>query len=139
MQYKQDDIKYKLTDLKQRDSWWQMGFSPALPIARKKITGLFRRLFGILFKFIVYLFNYFSRTPQEILRKTGCHAPLHVQSYLKFCAMYNKHTAAVSTGHKTDRASALQLSSVSQPCATGIVTSEIRRCVEPHKNVSLMP
>ena len=65
MQYKQDDIKYKLTDLKQRDSWWQMGFSPALPIARKKITGLFRRLFGILFKFIVYLFNYFSRNPSR--------------------------------------------------------------------------
>jgi len=37
--------------------------------------------------------------------------------------MYNKHTAAVSTGYKADRASSLQLSSVSQLCATGILMS----------------
>jgi hypothetical protein len=48
-QYKQDDIKYKLTDLKQRDSWWQMLFTAALTNARQKITGFFRGLYGILF------------------------------------------------------------------------------------------
>jgi len=50
----------------------------------------------------------------------------------------NSLTAAVSTGHKADRASALWLSSVSQPCARGILTSRIWRCVEPHKNGLLM-
>ena len=50
----------------------------------------------------------------------------------------DKHTAALSTVHKADRATALQISSVSQPCARGIVTSRIWRCVEPHKNGLLM-
>ena len=62
-------------------------------------------------------------TPQDILRNYGCEAPLHVHRHLMFCAMYNKHKAAVSTGRKADRASALRLSSVSQPCARGILTS----------------
>ena len=46
-------------------------------------------------------------TPQDIRRNYGCQTPLHVYRYLMFCAMYNKHRAAVSTGHNTDRASAL--------------------------------
>jgi len=73
----------------------------------------------------------FSReTPQDILRNAGYQAPLHVHRYLMFCAMYNKHTAAVSRDYKVDRASALRLSSVSPPCARGILTSRIWRCVE---------
>ena len=79
-----------------------------------------------------------SGTPQDILRIYGCQAPLHVYRHLMLYAMYNKHRAAVSTGHKADRASALQLSNVSQRCARGIVTSRIWRCVEPHKNGLLM-
>ena len=78
-------------------------------------------------------------TPQDILHNSGCETSLLVHRHLMFCAMYNKHTAAVSTGHKADRASSLGLSSVSQPCATGILTSWIWRCVEPHKNGLLMP
>jgi hypothetical protein len=86
------------------------------------------------------MYSMYSRAPsQGILRNSGCETSLHVHSYLMFCAMYNEHTAAVSTGHKADRASALQLSSVSQPCARGILKSGIWRCVEPHKNGLLMP
>jgi len=48
-------------------------------------------------------------TPEHILHIYGCQTRLHVHRHLMFCAMYNKHTAAVSTGHKTDRASTLQL------------------------------
>jgi len=80
-----------------------------------------------------------SGTSKDILRNYGWEALLHVHSYLMFCAMYNKHKAAVSTGHKADGASALRLSSVSQPCARGILTTGIWRCVEPHKNGLLMP
>ena len=71
-------------------------------------------------------------TPQDILRNCGCETSQHVHRHLMFSAMYNKHTAAVSTGHRADRASALRLSSVSQPCARGILTAEMWRCVEPH-------
>jgi len=46
-------------------------------------------------------------TPQDILHIYGCQAPLNVHRHLTFCAMHNKHTAAVSTGHKAHRASAL--------------------------------
>ena len=46
-------------------------------------------------------------TPQDILLIYGCQAPLHVRRHFMFCAMYNKHTAAVSTGHKAHRASDL--------------------------------
>ena len=62
-------------------------------------------------------------TPQDILRKSACETSLQVHTHLLFCAMYNKHTTAVSTGHKADRASAFLLSSASQPCAIGILTS----------------
>ena len=73
----------------------------------------------------------FSRgTSEHILHIYGCQAPLHVHRHLTFCAMYNKHRAAVSIGHKADRASALRLWSVSQPCGRGILTSRIWRCVE---------
>ena len=71
-------------------------------------------------------------TPQDILRNSGCETSLHVHRHLMFCAMYNKRTAAVTTCHKADRAPALRLSSVSQPCARGILKSGIWRCVEPH-------
>ena len=77
-------------------------------------------------------------TSKDILRNSDCETSLHVYRHLMFCAMYNKHTAAISTGHKADRASALQISSVSQPCATGISTSRIWRCFELHKNGFLM-
>ena len=62
-------------------------------------------------------------TPQDILRKSACETSLQVHTHLLFRAMYNKHTTVVSTGHKADRATALLLSSVSQPCARGILTS----------------
>ena len=39
-------------------------------------------------------------TPKDILRNYGWEALLHMHSYLTFCAIYNKHKAAVSTGHK---------------------------------------
>jgi len=84
-----------------------------------KITGLFRGIFGILFKNYFLFIQLFLAEPLKIF----CGTPLHVHSSLMFCAVYNKHTAAVSTGQKADRASALRLSSVSQPCTRGIVTS----------------
>jgi len=56
----------------------------------------------------MFIYSMISRgTPQDILRYSGCEIPLHVHRHLMFCAMYNKHMAAVSTGHKADRASAL--------------------------------
>ena len=42
-------------------------------------------------------------TSQDILWKFGCETSLHVHRQLMFRAMYNKHTAAVSTGHNADR------------------------------------
>jgi hypothetical protein len=49
-QFKRNDIKYKLTDIKQRDSWWQMVFTAALQIARQKLQDYFERNSEILFK-----------------------------------------------------------------------------------------
>ena len=46
-------------------------------------------------------------TPQDILWVYGCHALLHVNRHLVFCAMYNKYTAAVTACHNTERASTL--------------------------------
>ena len=40
-QYKQDDIKYKLTDTQQTDRRWQMVITAALPIARHKLQDYF--------------------------------------------------------------------------------------------------
>ena len=64
-------------------------------------------------------------TPQHILRNSGCETTLHVYRNLMFCAMYNKRTADATTSHKADCASALRPSSVSQPCARGILTPGI--------------
>jgi hypothetical protein len=50
MQYKQDDIKYKFTDIKQRGTWWQKVIIPAMPIAGKKYRIIWtdiRKLFKI--------------------------------------------------------------------------------------------
>jgi len=54
-------------------------------------------------------------TPQDILHNSDCETSLLVHRHLMFCAMYNKHTAAVSTGHKADRATSLRLSVFHSP------------------------
>jgi hypothetical protein len=103
---------------------------PAFTIVRQKLQEYFEGYSEFYLK-LLFIYSVISRgTPQYILHIYGCQAPLHVHRHLMFCTMYNKRTAAVSTGHKADRASALQLSSVSQQCARGILTSRIWRCVE---------
>jgi hypothetical protein len=127
--------KFQLTDIQRRDSCWQTLIIPALPIARQTLRDYFEGYSEFYFQ-LMFTYSMTSRgTSQHILRIYCRQAPLHVHRHLIFCAMYNKHTAAVSTGHKA----AMQLSSVSQPCARGILTSRIGRCLEPHKNGLLMP
>jgi hypothetical protein len=54
-QQKQDNIKYKLTDIKQRDSWWQMVITPALSIAGQKLHDYFKGYSEVYLK-ICFLF-----------------------------------------------------------------------------------
>jgi hypothetical protein len=64
-----------------------------------------------LFKNLLFIYFMTCRgTSQDILRNSGCKTSLHVHWHLLFRALYNKHMAAVSTGHMADRASDLQLS-----------------------------
>ena len=85
----------------------QLLITAALPIARQKLQDYFEGYSEFYLKVVVHLLNEFSRNPQDILHTYGCQTPLHVHIHLMFCAMYNKHTAAVSTSPNTDRASAL--------------------------------
>jgi hypothetical protein len=52
-QYKQDDIKYKLTDIQQRYRRWRMLITPALPIARRKLQDYFERYPEFYLKIVV--------------------------------------------------------------------------------------
>jgi len=107
-----------------------MLITPTFTIVRQKLKEYFEGYSKFYLK-LLFIYSMISRgTPQYILHICGCQAPLHVHRHLTFCAMYNKHTAPVSTGHKAHRASAFLLSSVSQQCARGILTSRIWCCVE---------
>jgi hypothetical protein len=65
----------------------------------KNYTIISRHIPNFIWKLFTYSMN--SRgTPQVIPRIYGCDTSLHVHSYLMLCAMYNKHTAAVSTGQR---------------------------------------
>jgi hypothetical protein len=71
--YKQDDIKYKLTDLQQRGCWWQMLFTPALPITRQKLQDYFEGYSEFYLKIVVYVFNDFSQNPSSYSAELGRH------------------------------------------------------------------
>ena len=79
-------------------------------------------------------------TPQDILRNSGCETSLHVHRHLMFCAMYNKHKAAVCMYRSKSRP-CLSFATVERVTAVCERNPNVRiwRCVEPHKNGLFMP
>ena len=86
----------------------QLLSTATLSVGRQKLQDYFEGYSEFHLKIFLFIYSMISRgTPQDIRRNSGCQTSLHVHIHLMFCAMHNKQTAAVSTGHNTDRASAL--------------------------------